>query len=58
MKTIEELEKELEEVEDEIFLNQMIDDWHLENFNLDDKLNKRKRELKQEIEMLKGGNND
>lgn len=54
MKTIEELEKELEEVEDEIFLNKMIDGWHLENFNLDDKLNKRKRELKQEIEMLKG----
>lgn len=41
------IKKELDEIEDRIFLNMMKDRWDDEDFKLDDELNKRKQQIRE-----------
>ena len=53
MKTLEQLEKELEELEQREFMVQMIDRWSSEDYRHADELHRLIREKEKEIELCK-----
>lgn len=49
MKTKQEIEKRIEEIRTEIFLNNMTDRWSFWNYQRDDELKSELRQLKEEL---------
>lgn len=52
MKTLEELKKELEQAEEDDFMNQMIDRWSSDNYSFDTNIKKKIAELQKQIKEL------
>ena len=55
MSRLEELEKELEELEHKEFMVQMIDHWSVEDYRYDRELHEKIMKVKKEMEEIKNG---
>ena len=55
MSRLEELEKELEELEHKEFMVQMINHWSAEDYRYDDELHEKIMKVKKEMEEIRNG---